>query len=244
MTAEVTSVTTKREPIYVLTRSIVIPAMHVWFRWHIEGLENIAGQGPAIVAFNHIAYLDPLAIGYVVDRAGRRPRFLAKAELFRDKRIAWVLRGCGQIEVKRGTVDAPAALRNALDALERGEVIVIFPEGTVTTHPDLDPMPPKTGAARLALLSGAPLIPGSIWGTANVWPKGYAHRWRPRQEIVVRMGEPMKFPQQIDTPGAWQEAGRSIVDEISTLLAGIRPLVPDRRRPRAGKRRKNGTDGG
>jgi 1-acyl-sn-glycerol-3-phosphate acyltransferase len=233
----------KREPIYVLTRNIVIPAMHVWFRWHIEGLENIPKEGPAIVAFNHVAYLDPLALGYVVDRAGRRPRFLAKAELFQDKRIAWILRGCGQIKVKRGTVDAPAALRNALDALERGEVIVIFPEGTVTTDPDLEPMPPKTGAARLALLSGAPLIPGAIWGTANVWPKGYAPRWRPRQEIVVRMGEPMKFPEKIDTLGAWQEAGRRIMDEIGTLLAGIRPLVPDRRKPRGDKGRKNGTGG-
>ena len=236
--------TQTREPIYVLTRSIVIPAMHVWFRWHIEGLENIPPQGPAIIAFNHVAYLDPLAIGYVVDRAGRRPRFLAKAELFKDKRIAWVLRGCGQIEVKRGTVDAPAALRNALDALERGEVIVIFPEGTVTTDPDLEPMPPKTGAARLALLSGAPLVPGAIWGTANIWPKGYAHRWAPRQEVVVRMGEPLKFPEQVDTPGSSQEAGRRIMLEIHSLLAGIRPLVPDRRKPRGGGGRKNGTGGG
>ena len=221
-----------REPIYVLTRSIVIPAMHIWFRWHIEGLDNIPKEGPAIVATNHVAYLDPLALGYVVDRAGRRPRFLGKSELFQDKRIAWILRGCGQIEVKRGTADAPAALNNALDALGRGEVIVIFPEGTVTTDPDLDPMSPKTGAARLALLSGAPIVPGAIWGTANVWPKGHAHNWKPKQDIVVRFGKPMTFAEHIDTPRAWLNAGHEIMDEIRALLAGLRPLVPDRRRPR------------
>lgn len=220
----------KREPIYVLTRSIVVPFMHLWFRWHIEGLEHIPKDGPAIVAFNHIAYLDPLALGYVVDRAGRRPRFLSKAELFQDRRIAWILRGCGQIEVRRGTADAAAALKNALEALRRGEVIVIFPEGTVTTDPDLHPMPPKTGAARLAVLSGAPLIPGAIWGTANVWPKGHRHRWTPRQEIVVRIGEPVRLPDEVGTPAELQDAGRTIMDEIRALLAGIRPLVPDRRR--------------
>jgi 1-acyl-sn-glycerol-3-phosphate acyltransferase len=227
------------EPIYHLTKSIVIPWNHVWFKWHIEGMENIPKSGPAIVAFNHIAYVDPLCIAYVVVRAGRRPRFLSKSELFEDKRIAWILRGCGQIEVKRGTRDAPIALDAALDALRRGEVVVIFPEGTVTTDPDLNPMPAKTGASRLALRSGAPLIPAAIWGTANVWPKGYAARWRPRQPVVVRIGEPIILEGEPESPSDWQAAGSVIMDEIAVLAAGLRPLVPDLRRPakrRAGKR--------
>jgi 1-acyl-sn-glycerol-3-phosphate acyltransferase len=221
----------RREPLYVLARSILIPWLHLWFRWHIEGLHNIPRDGPAIIASNHIAYLDPLALSYVVVRAGRRPRFLAKAELFADRRISWILRGAGQIEVRRGTRDAPVALDAALQALEDGEVIVIFPEGTVTTDPDLNPMPAKTGATRLALASNAPLIPVAVWGTANVWPKGYAHRWRPRQQIVVRIGEAMDLSGDPNSPAAWRAAGVRMMEEISKLVAGLRPVVPDRRRP-------------
>jgi 1-acyl-sn-glycerol-3-phosphate acyltransferase len=227
------------EPIYQLTRNVLIPWLHVWFKWHIEGLENIPPAGPAILAFNHVAYLDPLAIGYIVNKAGRRPRFLAKSELFDDRRIAWVLRGCGQIEVKRGTRAAPMALDNAVEALDRGEIVVIFPEGTVTTDPDLNPMPAKTGVTRLALKSRAPLIPAAIWGTANIWPKGYGKRWRPRQPVVARIGQPMRIEGSPDSREDWARAGEDIMDAISTLTAGLRPLVPDRRRPpgRSARRR-------
>jgi 1-acyl-sn-glycerol-3-phosphate acyltransferase len=219
------------EPIYQLTRDVLIPWLHVWFQWHIEGIENIPKSGPAILAFNHVAYLDPLAIGYVVNKAGRRPRFLAKSELFADRRIAWALRGCGQIEVKRGTRAAPVALDNAVEALNRGEIVVIFPEGTVTTDPDLNPMPAKTGVTRLALKSGVPLIPGAIWGTANIWPKGYGKSWRPRQPVLVRIGQPMDIEGSPDAREDWERAGVEIMEAIGTLAAGLRPLVPDRRRP-------------
>jgi 1-acyl-sn-glycerol-3-phosphate acyltransferase len=220
------------ELLYGLAYSVVVPWAHVWFRWHIEGLQHIPKEGPAIVAFNHIAYVDPLCVGYLVAKAGRRPRFLAKAELFQDRRIAWVLRGAGQIEVKRGTRSAPVALDQALEALEMGEVVVIFPEGTVTTDPDLHAGPVKTGVSRLALKAGVPVIPCAIWGTANVWPKGYAHNWRPRQDVVVRIGTPININGDFSSPADWQQAGRTIMDEVSVLVAGLRPLVPDRRRPR------------
>jgi 1-acyl-sn-glycerol-3-phosphate acyltransferase len=220
------------EPIYHLAKSAVIPWAHVWFRWQIEGIEKIPKHGPAILAWNHIAYLDPLAISYVVVRAGRRPRFLTKSELFQDRRIRWALSGSGQIEVKRGTRAAPVALDHALEALDRGEVVIIFPEGTVTTDPELNPRPAKSGVARLALKSGVPVIPCAIWGTANVWPKGYAHRWRPRQDIVVRIGDPVLIEGDFDTPRDWQTAGKRVMDAIAVLLAGIRPAVPDTRRPK------------
>ena len=220
------------EFVYALARAVVVWGSHIWFRWHIEGAENIPDKGPAIIAFNHIAYLDPLCIGYVVARTGRRPRFLSKAELFQDKRIAWVLRGAGQIEVKRGTRSAPAALNRALEALEMGEVVVIFPEGTVTTDPDLHAGPVKTGVSRLALKAGVPVIPCAIWGTANIWPKGYAHNWRPRQDVVVRIGAPLEISGDFSSPADWQRAGQEIMDEISVLVAGLRPLIPDRRRPK------------
>ena len=220
------------EPTYQLARRILRPWLRTWFRWHIEGQENIPKSGPALIAFNHIAYLDPLAVAWVVDSAKRRPRFLAKQELFDDKKIGWVLKGAKQIPVQRGTSVAPMALDSAFDALRAGEAIVIFPEGTITRDPDLNPMEGKTGIARLAIESGAPVIPAALWGTANVWPKGYAKRWRPRQDIVVRVGEPITFEGRPNTPEEWRNVTAEVMDEISLLVASLRPAVPDRRRPR------------
>lgn len=217
---------------YGLLRGVLKPWLTTWFRWSLEGVENIPRSGPALVAFNHIAYLDPLAAAYALDKAKRIPRFLAKHELFDDKRIAWLLRGAGQIPVKRGTADAPMALDAALDALNRGECIVIFPEGTITDDPDLHPMEGKTGISRLAIESGVPVIPAALWGTANIWPKGYAKRWRPRQDICIRVGEPTTFAGRSDTPEEWHRVAGEIMNEVSLLVASIRPAVPDRRRPR------------
>jgi 1-acyl-sn-glycerol-3-phosphate acyltransferase len=222
------------EPTYRLARTILKPWLATWFRWHIEGIENIPKEGPAILAFNHIAYLDPFASAYVVDKAERIPRYLAKTELFKDKRIAWILKGAKQIEVRRGTREAPMALDNAFDALASGEIIVVFPEGTITTDPDLGPMAAKSGTARLALGSDAPLIPCAVWGTQNVWPKNYAkHFWPPRQEILVRIGEPMEVDGEPDSPEGWQGVSTAVMDQIAILVAGLRPALADRRRPKA-----------
>jgi 1-acyl-sn-glycerol-3-phosphate acyltransferase len=218
------------ETTYLLARSVLKPWIGSWFRWSLEGAEKIPTTGPGLIAFNHISFLDPLAAAYVVDKAGRVPRFLAKQELFDDKRIAWILRGARQIPVRRGTKDAPMALDAALEELERGELIVIFPEGTITTDPDLNPMEGKSGLARLALESGAPVWPCALWGTANIWPKGYAKNWRPGQDICARVGEPLNFSGE-SNPENWRRVTSDVMDAISVLVASLRPAVPDRRRP-------------
>lgn len=220
------------EPTYALARGILKPWLAAWFRWSIEGIEHIPKNSGALLAFNHIAYLDPLAAAFVVDSAKRRPRFLAKSELFEDKRIAWILRGAKQIPVKRGTAEAPMALDRAMEAVTTGEIVVIFPEGTVTPDPDLNPAPAKSGLARLALATGAPVIPAALWGTANVWAKGYGKNWRPRQDICVRVGPPVDLSGFRNEPAGWRGAGRRVMAEIGVLLAGIRHAIPDRRRPR------------
>lgn len=220
------------ESTYLLAKAILKPWLASWFRWNVEGVESIPRKGAAIIAFNHIAYLDPLAAAYVVDKAKRVPRFLAKSELFDDKRIAWVLKGARQIPVYRGTSDAPMALDHGVDALRRGECVVIFPEGTVTTDPDLNPMPAKTGLARLALATNTPVIPCALWGTANIWPKGYGKRWRPRQDILVRVGNSFVPTGDPNSPEDWARVGVEVMDEISTLVASLRPAIPDRRRPK------------
>ncbi len=215
---------------YWLAKAIVKPWM-TWFRWNMEGLDAIPKRGPAILAFNHIAFLDPFAAAYAVDLAGRRPRFLAKAELFEDPRVKWILKGCGQIPVRRGTAAAPMALDHALDALEKGEVIVIFPEGTITRDPDLNPMEAKTGMARLALASGVPVTPCALWGTANIWPKDFEKRWwPPKQDIMVRVGHPMEMMGDASSSEDWQRCGEQVMVEIARLVASLRPAVPDRRR--------------
>lgn len=221
------------ESTYLVAKGVLKPFLAGWFNWTIEGLENVPRSSSAILAFNHVSYLDPLAAAYVVDKAGRVPRFLAKSELFQDKRIAWVLKGAKQIEVRRGTREAPMALDNAFDALRRGEIIVVFPEGTVTTDPDLNPMAAKTGSSRLALGSGVPLIPCAVWGTQNVWPKGYAkHWWPPRQDVLVRIGEPLDVTGDPQSRDDWHRTGEALMASIATLVASLRPAVPDRRRPK------------
>lgn len=220
------------EPIYQMAKAIVVPWMQ-WFRWNIEGLDNLPKEGPVILAFNHISFLDPFAAAYAVHLAGRRPRFLGKAELFHDKRIAWILKGAKQIPVHRGTATAPMALDQALAALSDGQVIVIFPEGTITSDPDLHPMAPKTGLARLALASGAPVLPAALWGTANIWPKGFAKRWwPPKQDILVRIGEPIKLEGDRASPEDWKRCGDLVMDRVAQLVASLRPAVADRRRPK------------
>jgi 1-acyl-sn-glycerol-3-phosphate acyltransferase len=221
------------EPTYHLAKAIIKPGMNLWFRLHMEGLENIPRQGPAIIAFNHIAYLDPFLAALAVERVGRRPRFLGKSELFQDKRVAWILRGAKQIEVRRGTRDAPVALDNAVKALNDGQIVVVFPEGTITNDPDLNMMEPKTGTARLALLSGAPVIPAGLWGTQNIWPKDHRkHWWPPRQDLLLRIGERMPVTGDPHTREDWLRVGYEVAHEISTLVASLRPIVPDRRRPK------------
>lgn len=220
------------EPAYYLAKAIIKPLVAGWLRVSVEGVHNIPRTGPVIVAFNHISFLDAFIAAYVVDKAGRRPRFLTKSELFRDRRIAWILKGAKQIEVKRGSRAAPVALDHALEALDNGEVVVVFPEGTITTDPELKPMAGRTGAVRLALASGVPVIPAALWGTQNLWPKGYAkHWWPPKQDVVAAVGEPLALPHNDGSPHALQRASSDVMEAISLLVAGLMPAVPDRRRP-------------
>ena len=156
----------------------------------MEGLERIPQTGPAIVAGNHLSYLDPFAHGYFVVRAGRRPRFLAKQELFDAKGIGTVLRGAHQISVARGTGDQ-SPLVDAAAAVRAGEVVVVYPEGTTTTtNQDFSPGPGKTGTVRLSLASGVPILPVATWGGQYVWRKSGRQSLAFGRPIWVTAGEP------------------------------------------------------
>ena len=167
-----------------------MPFLRLWFRWRFEGLERIPSTGPALIACNHASYLDPLVNAYAVVRAGRRPRFLAKDDLFRAFGIRWAMKGTRQIPVARGTGDQ-GPLRNAEAALGASQVVVVYPEGTVTRRPDGLPMEGKTGTVRLALAAGVPIVPMVSWGSAPVWQKSGPGSLRPGRPVWVRAGDPI-----------------------------------------------------
>ena len=217
------------EPGYAFAKSIVIPFVRRWFRVHLEGEEHIPASGPAIVAVNHISYMDPLAVAYAIHINGRRPRFLGKAGLFRYPLIGWVLKGAKQIPVERGTRSAPQSLEHAEEALQAGEVLVIFPEGTTTTSPNLEPLRPKSGIARLALKTGLPVIPCATWGGQWFWTKHLGVKPMPGKDLWVRFGPPIYFKEyqgREEDREAFAEISEKIMDEIAILLAGLKAAKP------------------
>jgi len=133
------------------------------------GMEHIP-EGGAVTVVNHISHVDPLSFAHFLHDAGRLPRFLGKAGLFSVPVVGTILRGAGQIPVYRESDDAAEAYSAAVAAVRAGELVAIYPEATLTRDPDLWPMTGKTGAARIALKTGAPVIPVAQWGPHLVLP--------------------------------------------------------------------------
>jgi len=209
----------------------VLPPFKLWFNWRFDGLGRLPGRGPMIVVGNHLSYLDPFAHAYFVVRAGRRPRFLAKAELFENPFVRMVLEGTGQIPVHRGTGDA-APLEAATRALEAGEVVVVYPEGTsVTSNPDFSPGRGKTGAVRLALATGAPILPVATWGGQYVWRRSGRGRIEFGRPIWMRAGEPIDLSTRAVEASDARAARRmttEVMDELATLVGELRSAYPKR----------------
>ncbi|MBV9444918.1 MAG: 1-acyl-sn-glycerol-3-phosphate acyltransferase [Streptosporangiaceae bacterium] len=137
-----------------------------------SGLENIPRSGGVILAPNHLSYVDWGVDGLLTHIAGRYPVFLIKDSAFKVKFIGHFLHKAGQLPVYRGRADAALVLKDAQQALERDACVIIYPEATATRDPELWPMVAKTGVARLALMTGAPVIPIAHWGTQDVLPYG------------------------------------------------------------------------
>jgi 1-acyl-sn-glycerol-3-phosphate acyltransferase len=155
---------------YGLAACILKPLTWAFMKKDWRGQEHVPASGGVILAANHISHADPIALAdYIVYGTGRTARFLAKSTLFKGRGLVGsVMRGAGQIPVHRHTSDASLALRDAVEALQRGECVAIYPEGTVTRDPDKWPMQAKTGVARLALLSGVPVVPIAQWGAQDI----------------------------------------------------------------------------
>jgi 1-acyl-sn-glycerol-3-phosphate acyltransferase len=217
------------EPIYLIVVGVLVPLMRLLFRWTFIGLEKLPRMGPAIVAPNHISNLDPLCVGYMVVRAGRRPRFLGKASLWKKWYLRIILDGVGQIPVERGT-GRHEPLDAALDALRRGEVVVVYPEATITTNPDLTPMQGKTGVARLALATGVPVYPVAQWGPQWYIAKYHKSSYRPWRRFVFKVGEPLTFPDlegKQDDHDVRREVTDRVMAEVDRLVREVQKIHPD-----------------
>lgn len=204
------------EPWYHAARWAVLPLARVYFSWRFEGLDKIPARGPALIACNHASYLDPVANAYAVVRAGRRPRFLAKVELFRAPVIGWAMKGANQIPVDRGSGDR-SPFERAEAALAAGEVVLIYPEGTVTKRPDGLPMDGKNGLVRLSLASGVPITPMVSWGSAPVWQKSGPGNLRPRRPVWVTVGDPI----DLSAHAADQEDRDAVVALTAQVMARL-----------------------
>lgn len=213
---------------YRLAIAILKPPAVLFTRRSQTGAELVP-DGGVILAANHISFVDPIALcDFILYDLQRAPRFLAKSEMFRGNGLVGrVMRGADQIPVERHAADASRALDAAVAALRRGETVVIYPEGTVTRDPDKWPMLARTGVARLALLSGAPVVPVAQWGAQEIHDsyRGAGLHLRPRRPVHFRVGRPVDLI-------AWQgrelsatvlrEATAAVMDAITAELEVLR----------------------
>jgi glycerol-3-phosphate dehydrogenase (NAD(P)+) len=176
-------------PFYWLIRSLFQPFFHIYLRFGRIGREHIPVEGPVIIAANHRSFLDPFVIGTMA----RRPMYyVAKREMFTRRWRSWALSSLGAFPVDRGTGDA-AMIETAKAILERGDILLMFPEGTRTRPGPLGK--PKRGAGRLALETGAPVVPVAVIGTESV-----RRGWRIRpHKVRIRAGRALRFP-RVENP--------------------------------------------
>ncbi len=191
-----------------------------------RGTENVPREGGAILVFNHISHLDPLVTGLFVYEQGHLPRYLVKEDLFRTKVLGDLLEQAEQIPVARLTSDAVNAYQAAVDAIADGKLVGVYPEGTLTRDPDLWPMRGKSGAARIALATGAPVIPVAHWGVQDLLAP-YAKKpdiW-PRKHVEVLAGTPVPLD---DLRG--REVTTEVVNEATErIMASLVSLVEELR---------------
>ena len=196
------------EPVYRPVIGFALSLMKV-MRWNVrtEGAEHIPLSGPAVLATNHVGYLDFVFVGAAARERRRLVRFLAKAEVFDHKVAGPLMRGMKHIPVDRFG-RASQAIDDSVAALQRGEIIGMFPESTISRS--FVPAAGKTGAARMAMLAGAPLIPGAVWGTQRILTKGRPKNFQRNIDIQVSFDEPVSYEPDEDPEKVTLEMMRRI----------------------------------
>jgi putative phosphoserine phosphatase/1-acylglycerol-3-phosphate O-acyltransferase len=202
----------------------------------VEGVQLIPREGPVILAANHRSYLDPVVLTGVAFRRGRKPRYLGKKEVFDVPVAGQLMRALGQIRVERGSGNE-APLKLAVEALERGEAIGIFPQGTIPRGMAFfeSRLRGRTGVARLATEAEVPVVPIALWDTEKIWPRNSRlpkiGDLVARKPVYAKVGEPMylKLPAGSQpTSAAYHELTQQVMERISDLLPeGVRnPPAP------------------
>jgi 1-acyl-sn-glycerol-3-phosphate acyltransferase len=184
------------------------------WRFDIRGLDHLPERGGAVLAVNHTSFWDFFTVGRAPYLGWGRPvRILAKESLFRAPVFGWLMRRAEHIPVHRGA--GATALRSAIDAAERGELVLVLPEQTIS--PSFELLPFKTGAARMAAGAGVPLIPCVSWGSHRFHTSGRRPRWSWRLPVVIAYGEPL-HPTEDDDPAEvvaeLRERMRGMLDEV------------------------------
>jgi 1-acyl-sn-glycerol-3-phosphate acyltransferase len=207
---------------YSAAIEVIWPCLVLLTRFRARGADNIPKTGGVVVASNHLSFLDPTTLAAFVLEAGRVPRFLAKASLWKVPVLGPIMRNGRHIPVHRGTTTAGGAYRDAVAAVNAGECVAIFPESTFSDDPDHWPMKGKTGAARIALETGAPVVPVANWGTHRLLPStAWIPRGFPRKTVDLVAGPPVDLD---DLRGP--DPSREVLDEATArIMAAITALL-------------------
>lgn len=208
--------------VFAILAGAVRPVMNLFMNRKWYGMDKIPDG--CIVVSNHNTEIDPLTVGHALYATGKYPRFLAKKALFDVPVVGKLLSLAGQVPVDRGGPGAGVSLDEATRQLGRGGCIVVYPEGTLTRDPDLWPMRGHTGAARLALRTGAPVIPVVHWGDQELFPRyGKMIRPFPRKRAVVSVGEEIDLSEFRGQP----LTRHVLADATDTIIRALtRDLVP------------------
>lgn len=180
------------EPVY---GTVIAAARAVWklqgLRITVTGVENLPRTGGAVIAINHTSYFDFTFADLPAFRQGlgRKVRFMAKQEVFDNAIAGPLMRGMRHIPVDRA--NGAAAFEHACRLLEAGELVGVYPEGTISRSFEIKEL--KSGAARMAIAAGVPIVPHIVWGANRIWTKGHPRKlWRPKVPITVAVGEPIE----------------------------------------------------
>lgn len=206
---------------YAVAVPLIRGTLRLLARRDWRGGEHLPSSGGVVVVATHATYLDAVTAGDWVWSHGRVLKYLVKSGLFRVPVFGAVLRDARQIPVHRGGPDAARAYVDAVDAVRRGECLLVFPEGTLTRDPDLWPMRGKTGAARIALATGCPVVPVGQWGVTDVLPRyKVLPRPVPRRTVHVWAGPPVDLT-DLHGRDTDREAVAEATGRIMAALVGI-----------------------
>ena len=219
---------------YAFAKGVLTPIMTPWLKFTVTGEENLPTEGGFLLVSNHLSNVDPLCLCWYFMKRNTAVRFLAKKSMFSVPVFGWIIKGMGLIPVNRDS-NPSAVLAPTRETLEAGEVVGIYPEGTLTRDPDQWPMEFKSGAARLALDTGVTVIPLSQWGPQDIMAPYNAKGMdmRPGRRISYHFGAPVDLSDLIGPAGsedhdAVNAATARILQAVREGVGQLRGLpVPD-----------------